>query len=373
MVKNAFVAGLGALLLIIAFPALGQESDAKDMAKDTEKQMRQAEEQVRQAERQMRDAERALRDAARQMAKLEAGTAKAMAKAQRKVVLFGNRPRLGVVLKHESDAATDSIGAVIEALTPGGPAEDAGLRVGDIITKFNGQPLAGVKTDADEDESAPAARLIELAGDLKESEKVTVDYRRGSESHTATITASKLGGPGVRMFSVAGPNGSHEVEIPDLPEIEVNLGALDALRSWCDLDLVGLNADLGEYFGAKEGVLVVRAPKDDALELKAGDVIISIGGRVPTTPAQTVRILRSYDPGEHVAVELLRNHKKLSITVTLPRKMGLFRDRQGWGGTGVEEISHERPVAPVAPAPPLPPVPPVAPAPAPPAPHAKML
>src|SRR5208283_551796 len=117
--------------------------------------------------------------------------AKAIAKAARKVVVFGSRPRLGVVLKHESDPAIDPIGAVVEALTPGGPAEEAGLRVGDIITKFNGQPLAGAKKDADEDESAPAARLMELARDLKEGEKDTVEYRRGNETHTATITAAK--------------------------------------------------------------------------------------------------------------------------------------------------------------------------------------
>jgi len=29
--------------------------------------------------------------------------------------------------------------------------------------------------------------------------------------------------------------------------------------SWCDLDLVSLNADLGSYFGTSDGVLVVKS------------------------------------------------------------------------------------------------------------------
>src|SRR2546426_3832650 len=35
---------------------------------------------------------------------------------------------------------------------------------------------------------------------------------------------------------------------------------------WGDLELVSLNSDLGEYFGAKDGVLVVRAPEDSRSE-----------------------------------------------------------------------------------------------------------
>src|SRR3989442_15547105 len=48
-------------------------------------------------------------------------------------------------------------------------------------------------------------------------------------------------------------------------------------ETWCDLELVNLNADLGEYFGTKEGILVVKAPADSSLPLKAGDVILSVG------------------------------------------------------------------------------------------------
>ena len=45
------------------------------------------------------------------------------------------RVRIGVVVRTRP-SETDSIGALLDAVTPGGPAADAGLRAGDIIVKF---------------------------------------------------------------------------------------------------------------------------------------------------------------------------------------------------------------------------------------------
>src|SRR5881398_1665009 len=70
--------------------------------------------------------------------------------------------RIGVVPNSKPDSQTDKIGARLEAVTPGGPAAKAGLKVGDIITKFNGTSLAGAQAE-DEDESGPSAKLVELA------------------------------------------------------------------------------------------------------------------------------------------------------------------------------------------------------------------
>src|SRR5689334_14913323 len=58
---------------------------------------------------------------------------------------FSNRARIGVVVATDADTEKDKIGARIEAVTPGGPADDAGLQAGDIITKFNGTALGGVR------------------------------------------------------------------------------------------------------------------------------------------------------------------------------------------------------------------------------------
>src|SRR5438093_1789432 len=69
-----------------------------------------------------------------------------------------NRGRIGVVVKTQPDSEADKLGAKVEGVTPGGPAAKAGLRVGDIITKFNGTQLAGLKAE-DEEESGPGTKL----------------------------------------------------------------------------------------------------------------------------------------------------------------------------------------------------------------------
>jgi hypothetical protein len=87
---------------------------------------------------------------------------------------------------------------------------------------------------------------------------------------------------------------------------------------WGGIELVKLNPDLGDYFGTREGVLVVRAPEDSSLALKGGDVIISIGDRKPTSPEQAMRILRSYDAGETVTLDVLRKQRHVSVTWKVP-------------------------------------------------------
>src|SRR5881628_220726 len=89
----------------------------------------------------------------------------------------GNRGRIGVIVNTAANTDTDKIGARIDGVTPGAPAAKAGLKAGDVITKFNGTSLAGVRAE-DEDESGPGMKLIELAHDLDPGDTVQVEYRR---------------------------------------------------------------------------------------------------------------------------------------------------------------------------------------------------
>lgn len=84
------------------------------------------------------------------------------------------------------------------------------------------------------------------------------------------------------------------------------------------MQLTTLTPQLGRYFGADRGVLVVHAPTHGILTLQDGDVILSIGGRAPASPSQAIRILTSYDPGEKIRMVILREHHRLDISATLP-------------------------------------------------------
>jgi S1-C subfamily serine protease len=141
-----------------------------------------------------------------------------------------------------------------------------------------------------------------------------------------------------------------DIEIPEIPEIpDIDVDVVVG-RSWQDIELVALNADLGEYFGTSEGLLVVRTPKDDGLKLRAGDVILKIGDRTPGSPSKAMRILRSYEGGESVAVQVLRKREQVTLSLQVPE----------W------RLGHQHHVAPIAPvvpaAPPAPVAAPAAPA-----------
>jgi hypothetical protein len=241
-----------------------------------------------------------------------------------------NRGRIGVVVNTAANSESDKYGARIDAATPGGPAEKAGLKAGDIITKFNGTSLGGLVPVNDED-SGPGLKLVDLARDLDPGDTVKIEYRRGSSTKTATLVAADLGGFAFAMPSMRPPTIEVQPRI-EMGEMAPLAGIGEGSHfsfcfgdAWCNLELVTLNSDLSEYFGTKAGILVVKAPADSSLPLKGGDVILSIGGRTPSSPAHAMRILRSYESGETVSIEIMRHQRRTTVTWTVPDQ-----SRHGW-------------------------------------------
>jgi S1-C subfamily serine protease len=225
--------------------------------------------------------------------------------------------RLGVLVNAAADAKTDSIGARLEAVTPGGPAAKAGLKAGDIITRFNGTSLAAMPPADEDPVSGPGRKLGMLARALEPGDTVPIEYRRGSDKKKAKLVAEDLGGlMGMDRVDVPQPGGISILEGGGGPEQGFSFCFGEA---WCAIELVSLNSDLGEYFGAKEGILVVNAPADSSVPLKSGDVVLSIGTRRPVSPSHAMRILRSYDPGETVAIDIMRKQKHVSVTWHVPQ------------------------------------------------------
>ncbi len=162
---------------------------------------------------------------------------------------------------------------------------------------------------------------MQLARKLEPGDTVQIEYRRGSDTKKATLVAEDLAWmPNVRVMPGM-PSMPDMPDMPDMRHFEFSFG-----MPWGDLELVGLNPELGEYFGAKEGLLVVKAPADSTLPLKGGDVITSIGGRKPANPSHAMRILRSYEKGEAVSIEILRKQKRMTVTWKVPsREDRMFR------------------------------------------------
>jgi S1-C subfamily serine protease len=232
--------------------------------------------------------------------------------------MMQRKARLGIKVNLQPKA-TDSLGALVDAVLPGGPAAKAGIRSGDIITKLDGRSvLADRDADHDHGQSLSGLKLIELAARLEPNDTVPIEYLRAKERKTVSVVtegepdyfAERDGRPFRMEISPGGGRGG----VMDRYDFSPQFMAGGPLA---DLELAPLNSDLGTYFGATDGVLVISAPKDGKLGLKGGDVVLAVDGRKPTGPLHLMKILRSYDRNETFKIDILRNRKRETVSASL--------------------------------------------------------
>lgn len=265
-----------------------------------------------------------------------------------RTMVLRRHSRLGVKVNLKPQES-DSIGAYIEAVTPGSPAATAGLQAGDVITKLDGTSLVTSARRRTGESSAPGLRLVELAARLEPNDTISVEVRRGQETKTVSLVTTDepadftMGGVNGEDFAIEGGPG----EGTPMPGMRMPGGAMGAFEKWrmelprmefffnsplADVELAPLNAELGQYFGTREGVLVINVPKSSTIGLKGGDVVQAVDGRRIASPSQLLRILRSYDAGESFKLEILRNRRRETVTGQLPQQgRPKARERSGRG------------------------------------------
>jgi S1-C subfamily serine protease len=243
----------------------------------------------------MRQAREQLEAAAREVARLAADYSGPVIDFVQDLGPMGRRAVLGIGIEDAED------GVRVVGVTPGGGAGDAGIETGDLIVAIDGAELAG------QEGRSPSRLLVAQMGNVDPGDTVTLTIRRdGSDSDIEVETQPSASRGHAFSLPGDGPRGG--------PQFFFNR----PLGRWADMELVELTPALGAYFGTEEGVLVVRAPRDESLQLQDGDVIVEISGRTPMDTGHAMRILASFEPGEQLQLRIMREQREQTLDIEIP-------------------------------------------------------
>ena len=287
--------------------ARSKEADAR--ARDADARAKDADARSKDLDAKLEDARARLEEAAHEVAELSSQMSGPL--VDQMMSIYGEGPRRAV-LGVQLDVRSGKEGARIQEVSPGGAAAEAGLHVGDVITTINGSDVKGEHS---------ARQVMHAMREVAPDSKVKVRVIRDGKSQEFVVTA---------RHGMAFP-GLHDVPVPPIPPIPpipplspgirggaTSFGPIFIRGPLGEMELASLTPQLGRYFGTDKGVLVVRAPKD--FKLEDGDVILAIDGREPTSGSHATRILGSYQPGEKIAIKLMRQQKTVNVETTLPER-----------------------------------------------------
>ncbi|HSM36406.1 MAG TPA: PDZ domain-containing protein [Longimicrobiales bacterium] len=217
-----------------------------------------------------------------------------------------SRAQLGVSIED------DDLGARVSSVLEDGPAEEAGLREGDVIVALDGTDLGSSIEDEDEDEDwGPTRRLMRLMADVEPGDDVRVDYLRDGRRQSVIVTARRRGG----VFVTRGVPLGGAFRVDGEPGGAWRFAMFGG--EFRGAKLADVNAGLGSYFGVDSGALVLDVDDDaNDLGLRPGDVIVEIGGRKVEDSSDAYRILGSYERGERLRVVVVRERGRVTLETT---------------------------------------------------------
>lgn len=201
------------------------------------------------------------------------------------------RGRIGVQIGPVSDdvgkaiGLPDAKGAMVSNVEADGPADEAGIRAGDVITKFDGKEITHM-TD-----------LPRIVGATKPGKRVPMEVWRKGKTVTLQV---KVG----EMPSAEGEAENGQSETPKAAPTDV-LG----------LRVSAVPEELSKKI--KGGVQVTEVEGQAAAAgLSAGDIILTINDTDVTSPEQYSKLVAGLDKSRAAALLVMRGDQTQWITIT---------------------------------------------------------
>jgi C-terminal processing protease CtpA/Prc len=257
-----------------------------------------------------------------------------------------DRAMLGI--STTSDGKRDTLGVLISALTPGSPAEKAGLEEGNRVAAINGVSLKLAREDAGEPDMSGTMtrRLVREMRKVKAGDEVSLEVYAAGRFRTVKVKT---------------------VAADDL---------LPARRTWADDEerpVLGVSLSVSGSKRDTLGVFVSSVTEDGPAEkagITEGDRIANINGVDLRTPGEDVgdgwasssrvqrlqRAVRKLTPGQTADLTVVAGGRSRTVKVTVGKAKDLRRDRDFGMSLGEGDGFFAMP-----PMPPMPPEAPMAP------------
>ena len=207
---------------------------------------------------------------------------------------FVTRGWLGVVIQEVNKELAESFGldkpsgALVAKVLPGSPAEEAGFRDGDIITKFNGQPI-NLSSD-----------LPHQVGRVTPGSKARVNIVRNGDNKVLSVNIGIL------------PDEARAIKAVDKPQEPPQNNRLNIVIS-------DLTQDQMDNWAVNYGILVQKVKAGAAANagLVAGDVITMLNGKRVDNVQAFSKIVEELPTGRSVPVRIVRRGSPVFIPLKL--------------------------------------------------------
>ncbi|MCF7981780.1 MAG: DegQ family serine endoprotease [Pseudomonadales bacterium] len=205
-----------------------------------------------------------------------------------------SRGWLGVVIQEvnkelaESFGLKKAAGALVAEVLEDSPAQAAGLREGDIITKFGDKEIE------------LSADLPHVVGTTKAGSKVPIQIVRNGTMKTLTV---KVG------------------DLPDDPEQLTNKKPGNERVNRLGMTVAELTEQIQSKSGINEGVIILQVERGDAAQagLRRGDIITMLDGKQVVSTDVFEDLVDGLEPGKAVPVRIVRNGRPIFLPLKVTK------------------------------------------------------
>jgi len=201
---------------------------------------------------------------------------------------------LGVVIQEVNKDLAESFGldkpagALVAQVLEGGPADEGGLQVGDVILSLNGKPIV------------MSADLPHLVGGLKPGEKAVLDIVRDGSRKKLNLAIGTMPEEGQELAATGSPGGERS-------------------NNRLGVTVVELTAEQKKGLDLKGGVVVREVVNGPAamIGLRPGDVITHLNNQAIDSTATFTRVAKDLPKNRSVSMRVLRQGRASFITFKL--------------------------------------------------------